>query len=410
MPWTAAISISAVSDDAPLLDDLMPWSTAPLRLGRAWVMAPDASTLRARWEALLRAGGEAERAALFEPTRSRTTHSPVPQLPGHATGTGPLAREGGPCPEPVRVLHGLFDQQWLIPDHRLIDTARPQLWRVADERQLFAVESGPLPRAAGPAVVVSALLPDGRSPGGRPCRIRPLHRRPAGAEPNCAPGLLRLLGERLALPVDAEDLLAWITAVAGHTPRGVTVPLPGSAEVWAAGREVGAAMMAAQTRGARGARPRLPGGRRPYVRAAIQDRPTRLRYEAAEETLHVGSGRVAPVPPGAWEFHAGGERVLDAWFASRTATAAPGSLAAVGPAGWPQEWTSQLLELITVLGLLARLGPARRELLRRLEEGPRIGTAELTAGGVLPVSRAARRPASVLDHREEGPDGQYVLL
>ena len=30
------------------------------------------------------------------------------QLPGQTTGTGRLVRESGPCPEPVRILHGPF--------------------------------------------------------------------------------------------------------------------------------------------------------------------------------------------------------------------------------------------------------------------------------------------------------------
>ncbi|WP_344291564.1 type ISP restriction/modification enzyme, partial [Streptomyces synnematoformans] len=147
---------------APLLADLMPWSVAPLRLGRGWVMAPDTASLRARWDALVRAEG-ADRDALFRPTRARTPRSAVAQLPGRAAGTGRLAREPGPCPEPVRVLHGAYDRQWLIPDNRLLDAARPELWRVADDRQLFAVEPGYVapPGAGGSgglAVVPSALL------------------------------------------------------------------------------------------------------------------------------------------------------------------------------------------------------------------------------------------------------------
>lgn len=152
---------------APLLSDLMPWSAAPLRLGRGWILAPDAASLTARWDALIRATG-AEREALFRPTRSRTPRSAVAALPGQLTGTGRFARESGRCPEPLRVGHGPFDERYLIPDHRLIDAARPELWRVADERQLFAVEQGFVPGAEGPALLVSALLPDGRSPPGGP--------------------------------------------------------------------------------------------------------------------------------------------------------------------------------------------------------------------------------------------------
>ncbi|MGW7005744.1 type ISP restriction/modification enzyme [Streptomyces sp. NPDC054933] len=400
----------AVSDDAPLLDDLMPWSAAPLRLGRSWVLAPDAKSLRARWDALLR-GGTAEREALFCPTRSRTVHSTVTQLPGHPAPTTRLADESGPCPEPVRVLHGPYDQQWLIPDHRLLDAARTELWRVADDRQLFAVEQGYLPQAPGPAVVCSALLPDGRSPAGRPGRIRPLYRRPGGAEPNYAPGLLDHLGRRCERTVTAEDLLAWIALFARHSPAGCVVPLPASGELWDAGVELGRTALDIQTRGARsGGRPRLPGGRRPYVRAPLPTRPDALRYDPQEEVLFVGDGRISPVPRGAWEFHAAGVRVLDAWFDSRTRVAEPGTLAAIGPAAWPQEWTSELLELITVLALLAELEPGRRALTAALESGPRTDTDELRGAGVLPVPDAARRPASVLDHPEEGPGGQFALL
>ncbi|MBM9622466.1 type ISP restriction/modification enzyme [Streptomyces zhihengii] len=393
--------------DVPLLDDLMPWSVAPLRLGRDWVMAPDAGSLRGRWQALTGAEpGERER--LFRPTRSRTPRSTVAQLPGQPSGTGRIDREEGRCPEPVRVLHGAFDEQWLIPDHRLIDTARPELWRVRDGRQRFAVEQGHVPGDTGPALVVTALLPDGRSPAGRPGRIRPLYRRPGGQEPNVAPGLLALLAARYGHPVTAEDLLCWSVAAATGTPAGCAVPLTADPALWARGVALGRTATGILLRGADGgARPKLPGGRRPYVRAALPPRPGTLGYDPGEEALLIGDGgRVSPVPTGAWEFEAGGGRVLDLWFARRTAAAEPGTLEAVRPAGWLQEWTSELLELITVLALLAELRPR----LAPLGEGPRITAGELRAAGVLPVPSAARRPASVLDHHEEGPDGQFALL
>ncbi|NEB77189.1 DNA methyltransferase, partial [Streptomyces sp. SID14478] len=161
-----------VTNDGPHLDamplaDLMPWSVAPLRLGRGWPLGPDAASLRARWDTFVGAS-EDRREALLEPSRSRTLHSAAAQLPGQHTGTEPLARAQGPCPEPVRVLHAPFDEQWLIPDQRLIDAARPELWRVADARQLFLVEQGYVPGAGGPAVLACAVLPQGRSPAGRP--------------------------------------------------------------------------------------------------------------------------------------------------------------------------------------------------------------------------------------------------
>ncbi|WP_349239908.1 type ISP restriction/modification enzyme, partial [Streptomyces sp. CC216C] len=205
---TAAAGSGGDTESSPLdafvsLDELMPWSVRPLRTGRAWVSGPDPVALRARWERL--AGAEAaEQQRLFAPTRSRTPHTSVAALPGQSTGTARFAREPGPCPDPVRILHGPYDEQWLLPDHRLIDAARPELWRVADGQQLFAVEHSSAPEDAGPALSVTALLPDGHSPAGRPGRIRPLHRRPGGTEPNLPPGLLDLLRGRLGGSGGAE--------------------------------------------------------------------------------------------------------------------------------------------------------------------------------------------------------------
>ncbi|MFF8728418.1 type ISP restriction/modification enzyme [Streptomyces sp. NPDC015171] len=382
---------SVTPDDAPPLADLMPWSVAPARPGRAWPTAPDPASLRARWDALLKAEGP-DREALFEPSRARTLRSAVAQLPGQSAGTRRLAHAEGPCAEPVRVLSAPFDEQWLIPDHRLLDAARPELWRVADACQVFTVETGD----ADVPLLATALLPTLR--GGR---VRPLHRRPGGAEPNLAPGLLDHLAARLGTRPAPPDVLAWILAA---VRADLTVPLTDDPEVWAAGVALGHRALWLMRRD--GERPRLPGGRRPYVRAPLPRRPVALVYDRDEETLHLDEGRVSPVPPEAWDYEVAGARVLESWFAARTAPAEPGTLAAIRPASWPQSWTSELLELVTVLTLLAELRPARAA----LRVPSPVTAADLRRAGVLPVPDPARRPASVLDHREEGPDGQFALL
>ena len=407
--------------DAPLLDQVMPWSVAPLRLGREWVLAADPRSLQGRWDALTRAEDEAGRAALFEPSRSRHLHSVPAPLPGRPSHDGPLARESGRCPEPVRVLHGPYDQQWLIPDHRLIDAARPQLWRVGDEKQTHLVETAHDPGRPGPLVTFTTLLPDGRCPGGRPGRIRPFHRRRGGREPNLLPGLAGHLSARLGCPVEAGDVLAWIAAAVCAGPDGRAVPLTSDPELWRSGLALGRSVIRLDTRGERfqdandTGPPRLPGGRRPYVRAPLPARPVPgdLEYDPEERALRIGEGRVAPVDRAAWEFEAGGAQVLESWFEQRTGPAEPGTLAAVRPRDWPREWTSQLLELITVLTLLAELRPQQEDLACRLAEaepGATVGRAELENAGLLPAPAAARRPATVLDLREEGPGGQLALL
>ncbi|WP_086170145.1 type ISP restriction/modification enzyme [Streptomyces pharetrae] len=377
-------------DDAPPLADLMPWSVAPPRLGRGWPAAPDPGSLKARWDALVRAEG-ADREALFEPSRARTLRTAVAQLPGQSTGTERLLRATGPCPEPVRVLRAPFDEQWLLPDHRLIDAARPELWRVAGPHQVFAVEHPNDPALPLLATSVLPLLGP----------VRPLHRRPDGTEPNLAPGLLDHLAGRLGHTVAPLDVLAWAVATTGP---GLTVPLTADPGVWAEGLALGRRLLWLMRRD--GERPKLPGGRRPYVRAPLPARPAALRYDREEEALHLDEGRISPVPPQAWDFEAGGVRILEHWFTARTAPAEPGTLTAVRPATWPQTWTSELLELITVLTLIAELRPRREQL---TPTSP-ITATELREAGVLPVPGQARRPASVLNAREEGPEGQLALL
>ncbi|MGW0790817.1 type ISP restriction/modification enzyme [Streptomyces sp. NPDC002911] len=395
-------------DTLPLLDDLMPWSVRPLRTGRPWVTAPDAASLRARWDLLVQAEG-AEQERLFRPSRSRTPLTPASALPGTSTGTSAFARVPGPYPGPVRIVHGPFDEQWLIPDQRLLDAARPELWRVADGHQLFAVEHGFVPQDSGPALSATTLLPDGHSPAGRPGRIRPLFRRPGGREPNLAPGLAALLTARYGVPVTAASVLAWILAASLPSPAGPLVPLPAEGALWAEGVELGQELLRIQLRGAHGGeRPRLPGGRRPYVRAPVPARPDGLRYDAAGEAILLGEGRVSPVPVSAWDFRVSGVRVLELWMERRTATAE--GLAAVGPRGWPQERTSELLELITVLTLLAELRPRQQALRDRLEQAGALTRDGLRTAGLIPVPASARLPASVLDHQEEGPEGQFALL
>jgi hypothetical protein len=414
-------------DRAPLLSELMPWSVAGLRTGRGWILSPHPEVLLARWQRLADAPPD-RRAALFGPSRSRTVESSVPQLPGQSASSNRLSREPGPCPQPVRIRHGAFDRLWLLPDQRLLDQARPELWRVADDAQVFATVQ---PKGDGPALAFSAELPDGHRAKGTG-RIHPLYRRPGAREPNVAPGLLGTLGRLLGLPVTAEDLLAWVAAVTARPEgrrggEGVPVPLPAEAALWAEGVALGRRVLwlhsfgeryGAQPDGreasygpdgsyGRDGRPRMPGGRRPFVRERIGGSPDTLSYEPETESVLLGGGRLAPVAAAAWEYRAGGEAVLAGWFARRTPTEAePGTLEALGLSGWPQQSTADLVDLATVLTLLAELGPA----LEAVRRGPWVGAGELAAAGVLPVPDRCRRPASVLLHQEEGPEGQFALL
>lgn len=422
---------------APLLSELMPWSVPGLRAGREWVRSAHPEVLAARWRRLAEAE-PAQRAELFRASRSRSVESAVAQLPGQTTPTLRLARDPGPAPEPVRIRHGAFDRLWLLADQRLLDRARPELWRVADPAQVFATvqpfgaDGRDGPGDNGPAVTFSAELPDGYRTKGLG-RIHPLYRRPGGRDPNVAPGLTGFLSRRLGAPVSTEDLLAWIAAATAHpvgrTGEQVPVPLPGSGRLWDEGVALGRRVLWLHSFGARstdtgsgswsgtgpragsGGAVRMPAGRRPFVRERVAGFPEELEYDPEAGALVLGSGRLAPVASSAWEFRAAGSRVLGEWFRRRgpDPDARPGSLEALGLTGWPQQFTAELVDLVTVLTLLAELRPALAGLLDP-DRGPWITTEELVAAGVLPVPESRRRPASVLLHREEGPEGQFALL
>ena len=59
---------------------------------------------------------------------------------------------------------------------------------------------------------------------------------------------------------------------------------------------------------------------------------------------------------------------------------------------WRAEYTSELIDMLNVLGLLADLEPEQAQLLRTILDGPLISVDELTAANVLPVPSEARTP------------------
>jgi hypothetical protein len=107
-----------------------------------------------------------------------------------------------------------FDRQFVIPDGRLHDQARPDLWDARIDGQVFAIEQHAHAFGEGPGLVFTALIPDMHHFNNRGGRALPaLH--PDGSE-NVAPGLLDQLGESGGGLVGLYDLIAYIAAIADH--------------------------------------------------------------------------------------------------------------------------------------------------------------------------------------------------
>lgn len=414
----------------PAVADLLPWQPLGCKPNRGWVYSPDPQTLQSRWKALV-AAKPRERKTLLKETTDRHVTSKVSPLPGGHVFNGTIADEpsNAAAPELRKVGYRSFDVQWILPDNRLTDRPRPELWAAAGPAQVFATEQHSQPLTGGPGLTFTAHLPDTHHYNGRGGRVLPLYRDDKAAAPNNAPGLLDYLRTRLGATVSPEDLMAYIAAVVAHdgytqryradleTP-GVRVPLTGNPELWHRAVQVGGEVLWLHTRGERYADsaqgrpagpPRLPADRRPKVTAPIPDTPDEMpeqpAYDPDTRTLVVGLGRISPVSPEVWTYEVSGMRVVRKWFGYRQGRATnrrSSPLDDIRPDHWLPDYTTDLLDLLQVLQRVVDLEPVQADLLAEIVDGPLITVADLTAAGVFPVPPLARKPGR--------PDGAQDAL
>ncbi|MCK9902139.1 N-6 DNA methylase [Frankia sp. Cpl3] len=404
-------------EDFPALADLFPWGSLGVTSNRSWVSAPSTEILRRRWSRLIREDDSDTKTTLFKATRDRTLLRAVPPLPGQPPHRTAIGRESALDPPAVRLGMRSFDRQWLIADSRVLDFPRPDLWSSLQNGQIFLNQQSSHKIESGPAVVATALIPDTHHFNGRGGRVLPLLQ-PDGSA-NVAGGLLPHLAGVLGQErVTALELAAYTVAVAGHrafteqfaeellTP-GVRLPLTRDPELWHRAVALGTELLWASTYGARCADPaqgrpvgdvRFGNGDPRQVRydSHIRDRfPEHLRHDSATNTLYLGDGVFSPVPEEVFTFDVGGMQVVQKWFGYRKAS--PNSkrtspLDDVHLDRWPHDWTTELIELLSVLRRLVGSAAAQRDLLAEILAGPVVAQHDLIAAGVLPLTTAARRP------------------
>lgn len=409
----------------PGMLDLMPWASPGVKPNRTWVYAPEEETLRIRWRSLVNAPRD-EKPNVFKETRSTKVSSKITPVSGMCEHSGPIVDESGPCPALRRIAYRSFDRMWVLPDTRLHERPRPSLWLTASSRQIFVNEQHAHPISGGPALVFSSLIPDMHYHSSRGGRVIPLYRDADGITPNVSPGLLDLVTRRLGVNVAPLDLAAYIAAVASHpgytrryledlkTP-GVRIPLTRDAGLWDEAVRVGGEVLWLHTYGERctdisagrpHARPKMVVGR-PTVQVRIPDTrdgmPDRISYDEPTQTLRIGVGEVAPLAPEVWDYQVSGMRVVKHWFdyrKKRPAGKRTSPLDDMVAQTWTPTMTTELLELLNVLGRCVELEPRQKELLDRIADGPLITVDDLTTAGVLPVPESARRTPTT--PREEG--------
>lgn len=400
----------------PAVVDLMPWALPGVKPNRTWVYAPEDETLRERWATLIQAP-QSEKPTLLKETRDSKVNAEKAGTPGMAECVGTLGVEVGPCPPLRRVGHRSFDRKWVIPDSRLHDRPRPPLWYTHSDKQVFVVEQHAHPVTAGPALVFSAHIPDMHFHSGRGGRVLPLYRDARATTTNVSPGLLDYLSRRLKCDVSTEDLVAYLAAVTAHpgfTRRfadelrrpGVRVPLTASPALWRAALTAGREVLWLHTYGERAVNPDdgRPRGaprmksERPVVQVRIPDTPERmpekLVYDQQDRLLHVGEGVIAPVSPEVMAFEVSGMPVVKHWFGYRKRNpdgARSSPLNDIVANSWTAAMTTELLDLLNVLGCCVALESRQDALLAKIVEGPLVTVGELETAEVLPVVESAKK-------------------
>ncbi len=404
-------------EDFPALNDLFPWGSLGVTSNRSWVSDPSAEVLRRRWSTLIRADDLETKARQFKETGDRDLRTPRSPLPGRPARSLPIGQETDHHPDLVRTALRSFDRQWLIADSRVLDRPRPDLWASLQDGQIFLNQQSSHEIDSGPAVVATHLLPDTHHFNGRGGRNLPLLH-PDGS-PNIAPGLLRHIACSLGLErIRATDLAAYIVAVTGHaafterfveellTP-GVRIPLTRKANLWSRAVLLGRELLWASTYGERCADPALgrtagavefplgDGRQVRYLTPIGRRIPDALMYDPGTRTLYVGDGSFAPVPEAVWCYDVGGMKIVSKWFGyrkSKPTSKRTSPLDDIHAEEWPHEWTTELVQLLSVLRRITDLAAAQGELLTEILASPVITEAELTTAGVLPVPGSAGKP------------------
>lgn len=413
----------------PNLEELFIYNGSGVMPGRTWVIAPDAGSLQRRWNKLVHAPTD-EKEALFHPHLSngklgdRHSNRIVKDgLPGFEALTKPVADECGPCLEPVRYGYRSFDRQWITPDNRLINRPNPELWKSRSEQQLYLTAFTEESPTNGPSLTFTGLIPDlHHYKGSFGGRVFPLWRDSDASVSNVRPSLLMFLGKKYGVAVSAEDVVAYIAVAAAHpaftarfqddlsTP-GLHIPITAERDTFAEAAALGRTVIWLHTFGERmtdpakgrpAQPPRLPANRRPSIPkdgAIPQDpaaMPDSITYDAGKKRLLIGTGYVENVEPAVWRYEVSGKQILLQWFSYRKANRErpiigdrrpPSPLGNIQPDHWLAEYTTELINVLNVVGLLVELEPMQATLLEKICSGPTISVDELRTAGAfeLPV-------------------------
>ena len=278
----------------------------------------------------------------------------------------------------------------------------------------------------GPAVTFSAAIPDLHHYHGRGGRVFPLWADREQRNSNLKAGLLCEVSDALGVTVSPPDLMAYFAAVAAHpaytvefqsdlVQPGLRFPLTTDPSLFSQAVEIGREIIWLHCFGERFAdpsvgrprrEPRMPVGKRPVIpkKGAIPTDPDhfpdRIEYDDATHRLKIGNGFIDNVVPPVWEYEVSGKQVVIQWFSYRRLDRSrpligdrrlPSALEKIQPEGWLADYTTELMNVLNVLGRLVALEPWQADLLSRICDGPLISAEDLRAKGAFDATATVPR-------------------
>jgi hypothetical protein len=426
----------------PPLEELFIYNGSGVMPGRTWIIAPDIESLNERWQKLASAPAD-KKEVLFHPHLSngglgdRHSNRTIKEgLPGYEPRRQPAASDKEACVLPVQYGFRTLDRQWIIPDNRLINRPNPELWEIRSNRQIYLTALSRTSPSSGPAITFTGLVPDlDHYKGSFGGRVFPLWRDRKATEANLPPKLLSFLSKKYGKVVSPGDFVAYIAAVAAHpaftarfqddlsTP-GLRIPITADADMFTTASELGKTVIWLHTFGERMADPkkgrpaqppRLPSARAPRIPAAGEisedpkAMPDSIDYDAGKQRLLIGQGFVERVEPAIWAYEVSGKQVLLQWFSYRKKDRErpiigdrrpPSPLGDIQPDHWLAEYTTELINVLNVIGLLVDLEPEQASLLDKVCAAPTISVEELKASGALDIPE---KPKPATKKKEKGP-------
>lgn len=415
------------------LENLFHYNGSGVMPGRTWVIGPDADSLQRRWKRLISERDPGRKETLFHPHMlggeygDRYSGKLVEEgLPGHGGRQLSVANDTSKAIPPVRYGFRSFDRQWIIPDNRLINRPNPTLWRLHSDRQVCLTAPHDRSPSNGPSLTFTGLIPDLHHYNGRGGRAFPLWADQNGTQSNVSDGVLRALSGAYVAIVRPEDMMAYVAAVAAHpgfvrrfaeplVQPGIRIPLTADKTLFAEAVAIGERVIWLHTFGERFADaaagrppgpPRMAHGDGPTipVGGAIpsdpEGMPDSIEYEESRRRLHVGAGYVDHVGPEVWNYEISGKHVLTQWFSYRRRTRErpiigdrrpPSPLGEIQPDFWLAEYTTELLNVLHVLGLVVGLEPEQDALLERILNAPLIPGDRISAPTALAQPKETKR-------------------